>query len=138
MAVVALLALGMLGLAVPDAWSTGATATTLSTKAFRFSSGNIACLYDSGRIRCDIYSGIKPAPAKACKYFWKGAMLDRTGRATWLCIIDSIYDANAPVLARGQTWHRTGLSCIHRVDGLRCRNGLGHGFFLSRAQARKW
>ena len=136
--VAALCTVAMLALAYPNAWSTGSSPSALRAKAFHFKSGNIACLYDSGKLRCDIYSGLKPQPTKQCQYFWKAAMLNHDGRATWLCIIDSIYDANAPVLSRGQTWHRDGITCVHRLRGLRCHNGVGHGFFLSRSDTRKW
>lgn len=132
------LSVGMLGLAAPVASSSPTAGTTLNTKTFRFASGNIACLYDSGKLRCDIYSGIKPEPAKDCQYFWKGAMLNGTGKATWLCIIDSIYDENAPVLARGERWHRGDITCKHRLHALRCHNDLGHGYYLSRPESRKW
>lgn len=136
--VATLLTIGLLAVAHPNAWSSGAASSTLNGKAFRFQSGNIACLYDSGKLRCDIYSGVKPEPAKTCKFYWKAAMLNSDGKATWLCVIDSIYNAKAPVLKRGQTCHRDGITCAHRFRGLRCHNGVGHGFFLSRSDTRKW
>lgn len=101
-------------------------------------SRNIACLFDSAKLRCDIFSGLKPEPAKACKYFWKGAMLSADARAEWLCIIDTVYDPNARVLSYGSTWKRDGIVCTSRTRGLRCHNELGHGFFLSRHESHKW
>ena len=39
---------------------------------------------------------------------------------------------NAPVLAYGRTWRRSGIVCRSRRTGLRCTNRTGHGFTLAR------
>jgi hypothetical protein len=107
-------------------------------KAFVMPSRNIACLYDAGNLRCDIYSGIKPEPRKACKFFWKGVMLRPLGQATFLCIIDTISQPDAPALKYGSIWHRGSITCRSSTRGLRCHNDIKHGFFLSRESSRKW
>lgn len=131
------LTLGIVAGASPAGVGAPASAAHHS-KAFVMPSRNIACLYDSGKIRCDIYSGLKPEPKKACKYFWKGVELDGKGKASFLCIIDTIQVPNAPVLHHGQTWSRGSIVCTSSVRGLRCHNDSGHGFFLSREKSRKW
>lgn len=116
----------------------GSSAGPLGTKRFTMPSGNIACLYDSGLLRCDIFSGLKPEPRKECDFFWKGVQLRADGRSKFLCIIDTIYSENAPVLAYGSKWERGGIVCKSSTNGLRCHNPNRHGFFLSRELSRKW
>lgn len=113
-------------------------ATVLHAKSFTMPSRNIACLYDSARLRCDIFSGLVPEPKKPCDFFWKGALLPASGKASWLCIIDTVYDPAAPTLHYGQKWKRHGIVCRSRTTGLRCHNPDGHGFRLSRALSTKW
>jgi hypothetical protein len=118
--------------------TTSAAAVAVHAKSFTMPSGNIACLYDSARLRCDIFSGLVPEPKKPCEFFWKGVLLPAAGRASWLCIIDTIYDPDAPTLHYGQKWTRHGIVCRSRTTGLRCHNPDGHGFRLSRAHSSKW
>ena len=132
------LTLGLLGAAAPAVSASPGAGTALDSKTFVMPSRNIACLFDSGRIRCDIFSGLQPAPARACDYFWKGVMLSGQGKAHYLCIIDTVYDPKAPVLRYGMRWHRDGIACRSSTAGLRCHNRLGHGFFLSRERSHKW
>lgn len=123
--------------AVAGSTSTAARAVHHS-KAFVMPSHNIACLYDHGDLRCDIYSGIKPEPTKVCKYYWKGVMLKGLGKAAFLCVIDTIQQPNARVLKYGSTWSRGSIACTSSTRGLRCHNDVKHGFFLSRETSRKW
>lgn len=101
-------------------------------------SGNIACLYNSGKLRCDIFSGLKPEPEKPCDFYWKGVMLPASGKASYLCIIDTVYDPSAPTLRYGTKWKRHGIVCRSRTTGLRCHNPDQHGFLLSRSHSKKW
>ena len=137
-----MLVLGMVAGAAPVASGAPAGAAAAQTvrhmKAFTLPSGNIACLYDSGRLRCDILSGVKPEPQKACQYFWKGVMLSGDGKTQWLCIIDTVYDASAPTFHHGWTWQRGAITCRSPERGLRCENDLGHGFSLLRSHSTKW
>jgi hypothetical protein len=107
-------------------------------RAFRTPSDNIACLYDSGQLRCDILSGLQPEPTKPCRFFWKGAMLPAAGRASYLCIIDTVYDPDAPHLRYGSSWKRHGIVCQSRTTGLWCHNPDRHGFRLSRRVSTAW
>jgi hypothetical protein len=96
-------------------------------------SKNIGCGYDSGALRCDILSGLKPEPSEACQLDWTGIVLEANGAAQPECAGDTIYVASAPILGYGESWARNGISCESRKDGLRCENGSGHGFSLARA-----
>ena len=136
-AVVALLALG-----------TGATASSSKAGAskdtyfdFRMPSNNIFCAYVVSSspyakyVRCDIMSGIKPKPTGKCKYEGSrgiSADIGVTGRATFPCSSDTVYNKSAPKLNYGYTWRRGGFTCKSTLAGLRCSNLSGHGFFLSR------
>ena len=121
--VVALVALGL-----------PASAQALASH-FRTPSGNISCLGDANFIRCDIArTSVKPPPKpRSCAFDWGNAFgLGRRGRGHRLCVSDSTFGAPR-VLRYGQTT-RVGrrISCTSRRAGLTCRNGVGHGFFLSK------
>ena len=131
------LTLALIGGAVSTA-AGESDAAALGTKRFIMPSGNIACLFDSGLLRCDIFSGLKPEPSRDCDFLWSGVQLRADGRAKFLCIIDTIYDRDAPVLAYGTKWKRDGIVCKSSTNGLRCHNPNRHGFFLSRELSRKW
>jgi uncharacterized protein DUF6636 len=110
---------------------------------FRTPSKNIYCAWLSspGVLRCDILSGVRPLPPKpaSCDFDWgAGFELKRTSRARILCVSDSVVTNSAKVLRYGQTWSRSGFTCISRVTGLRCRNSGGHGFFLSRQHSYRF
>ncbi len=125
-------------LAVLAVQSAGAAASWLS---FQTPSRNIACSYHSGILRCEIGGGLEPLPPKpvSCSLDWGyGLKLRLTGRAYVLCAGDTIRQPDAPVLAYGSTWRRSGLSCVSRTTGLTCRNAAGHGFFLSRKRWRRF
>ena len=63
-------------------------------------------------MRCDIRSGLKPPPAKACAGDWGGATLAAHGKAKPNCASDTIYDDSAPTLDYGSTWGGGGVSCL--------------------------
>ena len=52
----------------------------VTTTTFKMPSGNIGCALLGTTLRCDIRSGLKPPPAKACAGDWTGAVLAATGR----------------------------------------------------------
>jgi hypothetical protein len=114
----------------------------LRTKTFRTPSKNIACAYYPASItgkavfRCDLFSGLKPKPARRCDVDWTGASMAPRGKAGPTCAGDTVYDPHAPVLAYGRSWSYGGVSCTSRATGLTCRNRDGHGFFLSRQSWR--
>jgi hypothetical protein len=128
-----------------------ASAATASTSAriqfFRTPSKNIGCIYSpaggglKAALRCDIRSGIKPKPArpKRCDLdFGDSYQLEKTGHATLVCHGDTALDPRAKVLAYGKTWRAGPISCASSQAGLRCSNGSGHGFFLSREHSYRF
>jgi hypothetical protein len=99
---------------------------------FQMPSHNVGCGVDSGVLRCDILSGLKPEPTKPCELDWTGIVLDAESAAQPECAGDTIFDQSAPVLGYGETWSRDRLTCVSRQSGLECKNSAGHGFTLAR------
>ena len=131
-----------------------ATASSSKTEArrdvlvgFRMPSNNIFCQYvvssspHTKYLRCDIMSGLKPKPSsKGCIEGSRGFSADMgvTGRATYECSSDSVYDMGAPKVGYGMTWRRGGFTCKSKISGLTCTNLSRHGFFLSRAHSYRF
>ena len=114
--------------------------------AFRTPSGNIGCVFSSGlgsqaNLRCDIRSRLRPRPHKphGCDLDW-GDSYDMTthGRVVLTCHGDTAILPNSRVLRYGSRWTHGGFTCRSRAKGLRCRNGAGHGFFLSRQRSYRF
>lgn len=114
--------------------------------AFRTPSGNIGCVFASGlgaapNLRCDIRSRLRPQPPKppGCDLDWGDSFeLNRTGRAHLTCHGDTAILPRSRVLRYGTTWKRAGFACTSRVNGLRCTNASGHGFFLSKQRSYRF
>jgi hypothetical protein len=114
--------------------------------SFRTPSGNIGCTFASGlgpepNLRCDIRSGLKPKPPKPrnCDLDWGfGYSMGPTGRAHVVCAGDTALIPTSRVLRYGSRWSRGGFTCRSQVQGLRCRNRSGHGFFISRAHSYRF
>jgi hypothetical protein len=107
--------------------------------AFRTPSGNIACRtfgpFDPpASVRCDLLSGLRPQPQGECELDWAGLYLYQRGKVKPACAGDSVYEAGAPVLGYGKRWRQGTMVCVSQRTGLECRNGSGHGFFLSRSR----
>ncbi len=111
---------------------------------FRMPSANIGCIFSSEPgdggpyLRCDILSGLKPQPKRACDLDLTGFALTLRGRATVVCAGDTAVNRRAKVIRYGSKWSRGGFSCLSRRTGLRCRNRSGHGFVLSRAHSYRF
>lgn len=109
---------------------------------FQTPSRNIYCGYYAPQgafpatLRCDVLSGLKPAPRRTCELDWTGIALSATGRAAAECAGDTVADQRLPVLRYGSTWRRGRFTCVSRRSGLTCRNRSGRGFFLSRGAWR--
>jgi uncharacterized protein DUF6636 len=135
--VITLAALCVVGATVQQA---GATSTRLI--GFRMPSRNIACQYfpaefgHKALIRCDIFSGLKPQPTKACELDWTGVAMTKRGKASPVCAGDTVYDKRLHVLRYGHVWKHRGIGCKSTRAGLKCHNRGGHGFFLSRQRWR--
>ncbi|MDX6523673.1 MAG: hypothetical protein QOI17_1186 [Gaiellales bacterium] len=106
---------------------------------FASPTGNIRCFATAGfgrYVECDIASGLRPPQAKgSCDLDQPGLVVKATGVAAPDCRGDPTpagLDDKIPALPYGQIWSRFGLSCTSRITGITCRNGDGHGFFLSR------
>jgi hypothetical protein len=108
---------------------------------FRTPSGSIACAGSVAAqglpsyLRCDILSGLRPQPRRACQLDWTGFSLRPTGAPRAVCAGDTTYDSRAPILRYGTTWKQGGFACRSRRSGLRCTNREGRGFFLSRTRS---
>jgi hypothetical protein len=114
---------------------------------FRTPSSNIGCLYSAEPgaggpyLRCDILSGLKPAPKrpKGCTLDWKyGYRLRPTGPALTVCAGDTAVNRRAKPIPYGGKWSRGGFTCLSRKTGLRCHNRSGHGFFLSKQHSYRF
>ena len=136
--VTAILALGLGAAGVVEAAHSRSVVARFQTP-----SRNIACLYSSpltgggpALLRCDIRSGLKPEPQRACELDWTGLTVQRRGRSEPVCAGDTVLGARVPVLRYGRTWSRGGFTCRSRRTGLRCTNRSGRGFVLARERWR--
>jgi len=133
-----LMAMMMVLLAPAGARAAATTAATTLT-AFQTPSKHIACMYSRGggqpaELRCDV-AGVRTPPKRpaSCALDYGTAFgLKATGRATRLCVGDTVLDPKAPVLAYGRTRHYGPFTCTAKTSGLRCTTRAGHGFALSR------
>jgi uncharacterized protein DUF6636 len=130
----ALLALVACALAVGAA---AADASTISW--FKTPSKNIYCawFHEPGSrqsLRCDVQSLAHKAPKPhGCQFDWGSSFgMNATGRASALCVSDSVHDRRAKTLAYGRTRKYGAFSCTSKTTGLRCTNRSGHGFSLNR------
>ena len=111
---------------------------------FVMPSGNIGCGYsDDPRpvLRCDILetSDFPEAQPSECELDYGHAYaMRRHGRVEILCAGDTVVNQDAPVLRYGERKKIGGFSCTSRRRGLRCKNRSDHGFFLSRADIKRF
>jgi hypothetical protein len=101
-------------------------------REFQTPSRNIACttISDHG-IRCDIRSGLRPR--RGCEIgYWASIQMNGAQRARPHCVNDTMLGSPMPVLVYGRVFRNGIITCVVRLDGLRCRSVYGHGFFLSR------
>ena len=103
-----------------------------SAVTFQMPSRNIGCRFGFRRLRCDILSGLEPAPDETCDFDWVGVDMGVTGPAAANCGSDTVYEAAAPTLAYGTIWSRMGITCESSEEGLYCTNREGHEFALAR------
>jgi hypothetical protein len=116
-----------------------ATRPLIATEGLQMPSRNIGCIFSQSprSVRCDIRSGLKPAPPRprGCDLDWAyGLEMTPVSRPKTFCAGDTAL-AQGPVLAYGAKLRIAGFTCLSRRTGLRCTNRARHGFFLSR---RRW
>jgi hypothetical protein len=122
--------------------ATDTRAAQLRIARFQLPSRNIGCGYvprsssTAAYLRCDILSGLQPAPRRRCMLDWTGLALSSRGRGQANCAGDTIYSRSAPVLQYGRSWRRGPFTCTSRRTGVTCRSAAGHGFFLARGRWR--
>ncbi len=112
---------------------------------FRTPSGNIYCqAFSIGKarrteLRCDVLKNDAPMvrrPADCEQDYGNAFNLTDGGRATRLCVGDTVADPELPVLAYGQTWSAKQIRCELTTLRLRCSNPAGRYFALSRRAQR--
>ncbi len=129
---VRLVALAALLLTALHAPATQAGEPVASSATFRMPSRNVGCTYFAPTLRCDIRSGLVPAPRARCELDWTGLSVSGRGRAQPTCAGDTAYDPRAPILAYGRTWRRDGITNRSLRTGIHCANRSGRGFDLAR------
>lgn len=101
---------------------------------FKTPSGNIGCIGNTTRLRCDIVrTSVKPTPKPlTCDFDWGNAfqLLPRFA-AHRLCVSDSALGARR-ILGYGKSLRIGPFLCTSRRSGLTCTSRTRHGFFLSR------
>jgi hypothetical protein len=109
---------------------------------FQSPSGNIGCVIDKqAGVRCDIRNRDWRPPAKpaSCQLDWgHGLVVGRRGRGRFVCAGDTTLGQGRR-LAYGDAIRRGRFRCLSSRLGMRCTNRRnGHGFLLSRQQARRF
>jgi hypothetical protein len=101
---------------------------------FQSPSGNIGCVVWRGTARCDIDKhGWTPPPRPAdCRLdYGQGIALGSDGSSEFVCAGDTTLDPKAPILAYGESEGGGGVTCASSEAGVTCKDGDGHGFFIS-------
>ncbi len=122
-----------------DTSSTSAPTTTTSlieiTSPTWFStpSGNISCAVRPDYARCDITKRAWEPPAKpsSCILDWGPSLfVDATQAGRFGCVSDSLHQPDV-VVPYGRSVRNGAMSCDVLPEGVTCRSGAGHGFFVS-------
>ena len=108
---------------------------------FQTPSHNISCVIwtgDDASVRCDI-GQMTPTYTQRpddCDLDWGNAFgITADGmKGELICYGDAVYDPNVITLGYGEVIEQAGLKCRSERKGLTCKNGRGHGFFLSKAK----
>lgn len=131
-------AVSLLALLAVTTGISGAGAAFPGFTGFRTPSKNIVCGHlraASGSpeiLRCDIFSGLRPEPRRACELDWTGISMRANRRAGATCAGDTVNDPSFRVLPYGRTWSKGSFTCLSTRIGVSCANRAGYGFFLSR------
>jgi len=108
-------------------------------EGFQLSSGNIFCDIDDNAIRCDLTNHTFPNPPlpAGCdaSFGWGHAYsVGATGAPRVLCGGDTVVNRGARVLRAGSQWRGQGVTCNAERASIRCTNGEGRGFEITRAK----
>jgi hypothetical protein len=103
---------------------------------FQSPSKNIACIYfeyDGHKaLRCDTAGTTPPKPA-SCEQEWDHSFeVDAKGEAGRSCTGDTQIGRPLAVLAYGEVWQRSCITCKSEQSGITCFNADRRGFSLSR------
>ena len=113
--------------------------------AFHTPSKNIYCqaIKDAkgGFIDCEILAMAKIAPLAPrpadCDLEWGNRFqLGEDGAGYLACTGDTVRDDKGLTLAYGKSFQVGGITRGSSRQGLQCRNGAGHGFFLSKGRQK--
>jgi len=107
---------------------------------FRTPSDNIHCgliaggggLADCEIAEMSVRSPLPPRPADCDLDYGNRFQLEGAGPAIMGCYGDTVRTPDARVLAYGREIRVGQITCRSDSSGLTCRNGSGHGFFLSK------
>jgi hypothetical protein len=108
----------------------------VTSDSFQTPSGNIFCEIIASELRGDLMTQTNPRPPKpvSCPVDFGGAFaVESRGKASILCHGDTLYNQSYPKLPYGATWTKNGITCESKQTGLTCKNMMGKGFFLSKA-----
>lgn len=102
-------------------------------------SGGIHCLYDAaeGGLRCEVAGATNPQPAapEDCPVdYGPHFFLPVKGKATRICVGDTVADPANPVLPYGERRAFGQIVCESSTAGLQCKNSAGSGFRLKRSE----
>jgi Family of unknown function (DUF6636) len=131
--VVALLAVVAMSIGIGGAGAALPGFTGFWTPSKNIVCGHFRAQYGSPEgLRCDIFSGLRPEPRRACELDWTGISMGPRKRATPTCAGDTVADRSFRVLPYGRTWSKGSFTCLSTRAGVSCANRAGYGFFLSR------
>jgi hypothetical protein len=118
-----------------------ARADTLTS--FHTPSKNIYCMAseseDANFLDCEILVMTRQAPLMPrpddCDLEWGNRFQVGEANDAYLgCTGDTLRDDTGQTLAYGTSFQSGGITCTSSEKGLECRNGDGHGFFLSKGK----
>jgi hypothetical protein len=126
----------------------GAAPAAAPPPGIRSPSGNISCAIlppPSPDLLCDIARAdyvrqLQAGCIARASLDWHGFTLSVRGKGMVVCS-GGILSPQRPryvTLPYGRAWRHGGFTCSSRVTGITCRNGSGHGLFLSREAWRAW
>ncbi|MEI7622312.1 MAG: DUF6636 domain-containing protein [Actinomycetes bacterium] len=88
----------------------------------------------SDSVRCDIveHSWTPPPRPDACFFDWGPALgVEAASKGRFVCASDTVYRPEV-VVPYGRLVRNGAMSCSVVPEGVTCRSGTGHGFFVSK------